>query len=61
MFYNKADITCHACMNGTVYFLGHPDIMSEIQYIDGTFDLRLILTPENIERLLTYAKETDLV
>lgn len=61
MFYDKADITCHARMNGTVYFLGHPDIMSETQYKDGTVDLRLILTPENIERLLTYAKEAGLV
>lgn len=61
MLYDKADITCYACMNGTVYFLGHPDIMSEIQYIDGTFDLRLILTPESIERLLTHAKEAGLV
>lgn len=61
MFYNDEDITCYARINGAECFIGHPDIMSEILYADGTFDLRLMLTPENLERLLTCAKEAGLV
>lgn len=61
MIYAKKDITCYACMHGKTYFVGHPDIMSEILYADGAFDLRLMLTPENIERLLACAKEAGLV
>lgn len=51
MIYDKEDITCYARMR---------DKMSETLYMDGTFDLRIILTPENIERLLACAKEAGL-
>lgn len=61
MIYEKEEITCYACMHGKTYVVGHPDIISEMQYADGTFDLRLMLTPENIERLLAGAKEASLV
>lgn len=61
MIYGEEDITCYARMHGKTYVVGHPDIMSETQYADGTFDLRLMLTPENIERLLACAKEAGLV
>ena len=61
MIYNEKDITCYARMNGTTYFIGHPDIMTEIMHVDGSFDLLLRLTPENIERLLAGAKEAGLV
>lgn len=61
MIYNGKDFTCYARMNGKTYVIGHPAVMSEIQYLDGAFDLRLILTPENIERLLACAKEAGLV
>lgn len=55
------DIGCYARMKGTVYFIGHPDIMSVIRYFDGTQALQLMLTPENIKQLLAYAKEAGLV
>lgn len=55
------DIGCYARMKGTVYFIGHPDIMSVIRYRDGTQALQLMLTPENIKQLLAYAKEAGLV
>ncbi len=55
------DIGCYARMKGTVYFIGHPDIMSVIRYLDGTQALQLMLTPENIKQLLAYAKEAGLV
>ena len=55
------DIGCYARMKGTVYFIGHPDIMSVIRYSDGTQALNLMLTPENIKQLLAYAKEAGLV
>lgn len=61
MIYDKTDITCYARMHDKTYAVGHPDIMSEILYADGTFDFRLMLTPENIERLLACAKEAGLV
>lgn len=61
MIYDKKDITCYACMNGTPYVLGHPDIMTEIMHVDGSFDLLIRLTPENIDRLLAGAKEAGLV
>lgn len=54
------DITCYARMHGNTYFIGHPDIISVIQYKDGTRALQLMLTPENIKRLLVYAKEAGL-
>lgn len=55
------DIGCYARMKGTIYFIGHPDIMSVIRYCDGTQALQLMLTPENIKQLLAYAKEAGLV
>lgn len=55
------DIGCYARMKGTVYFIGHPDIMSVIRYFDGTQVLQLMLTPENIKQLLACAKEAGLV
>lgn len=55
------DIGCYARMHDKMFIIGHPDIMSETQYVDGTFDLRIILTPENIKRLLACAKEAGLV
>ena len=55
------DIACYARMKGTVYFIGHPDIMSVIRYLDGTQALQLMLTPENIKQLLACAKEAGLV
>lgn len=61
MIYDKEDITCYACMHDKMYVIGHPDIISVIQYVDGTFDLRIILTHENIKRLLACAKEAGLV
>lgn len=61
MIYDDADITCYARMHDKMYVIGHPAIMSEIKYQDGELDLRLILTPENIERLLACAKEAGLV
>lgn len=61
MIYDKEDITCYARMHDKMYVIGHPDIMAEIQYADGTFDFRLMLTPENIERLLACAKEAGLL
>ena len=61
MIYNEKVITCYARMNGTTYVIGHPDIMTEIMHVDGSFDLLLRLTPENIERLLAGAKEAGLV
>ena len=54
------DIGCYARMKGTVYFIGHPDIISVIQYKDGTSALQLMLTPENIKSLLACAKEAGL-
>lgn len=54
MIYDKEDITCYARMRDKMFIIGHPDIMS------GTFDLRIILTPENIERFLACAKEAGL-
>lgn len=60
MIYDKEDITCYARMRGKMFIIGHPDIMSETLYMDGPFDLRIILTPENIERLLACAKEAGL-
>lgn len=53
-------ISCYARMKGIVYFIGHPDIISMIQYKDGTRALQLMLTPENIKQLLVYAKEAGL-
>lgn len=61
MIYDKEDITCYARMRGETYVLGHPEVASEIQYRDGTFNLRILLTSENIERLLACAKEAGLV
>lgn len=61
MIYNDADITCYARMHDKMYFIGHPAVMSEILYADGMFDLRLILTPEDLERPLACAKEAGLV
>ena len=61
MIYNEKDITCYACMNGTAYVIGHPDIMTEIMHVDGSFDLLIRLTPENIDCLLACAKEAGLV
>lgn len=61
MIYDKEDITCYARMHDKMFIIGHPDIMSETQYVDGAFDLRIILTPENIKRLLACAKEAGLV
>ena len=61
MIYDKEDITCYAYMHDKMYFIGHPDIISVIQYVDGTFDLRIILTHENIKHLLACAKEAGLV
>lgn len=61
MIYDKEDITCYARMRDKIFIIGRPDIMSGIQYMDGTVDLRIILTPENIERLLACAKEAGLV
>lgn len=55
------DIGCYARMNGIVYFIGHPDILSVIQYQNGTRALQLMLTPENIKQLLACAKEAGLV
>lgn len=60
MIYDKEDITCYARMRDKMFIIGHPDIISETQYMDGTFDLRIILTPENIERFLACAKEAGL-
>lgn len=61
MIYDKEDITCYARMHDKMFIIGHPDIMSETLYVDGAFDLRIILTPENIKRLLACAKEAGLV
>lgn len=61
MNYCVEDITCYAKMHGKTYLIGHPDIMSEIYYADGTFDLRIMLTPENVEQFLASAKEAGLV
>ena len=61
MIYGKEDITCYARMRDKTYVIGHPDIMSEMMYADGAFDVRLMLTPENIERLLACAKEAGLI
>ena len=61
MVNDEEDITCYARINGMVYFVGHPDIMSAIQYTDGTCALRLMLTPENIDCILNCAKEEGLV
>lgn len=55
------DIGCYARINGIIYFIGHPDIMSVIQYKDGTRALQLMLTPESIKQLLACAKEAGLV
>lgn len=61
MIYDKEDSTCYARMHDKMYIIGHPDIMSETLYIDGRFDFRIMLTPENIKRLLACAKEAGLV
>lgn len=61
MIYSQKDITCYARMRDKTYAIGHPDIMSEMLFADGAFDLRLMLTPENIERLLACAKEAGLI
>lgn len=60
MIYDKEDITCYARMRDKMFIIGHPDIMVETLCMDGAFDLRIILTPENIERLLAWAKEAGL-
>lgn len=54
------DIGCYASMKDRVYFIGHPDIMSVIQYKDGTRALQLMLTPENVKQFLACAKEAGL-
>lgn len=51
------DIGCYARMKGTIYFIGPSDIMSAIQYKDGTRALQLILTPKNINCLSADTKE----
>lgn len=61
MIYDDKDITCYARMHGKTYVVGHPGVVAEIMHRDGTFDLRILLTPENIERLLACAKEAGLV
>lgn len=61
MIYDKEDITCYARMHDKMYVIGHPDIISEMQYVDGALDLRIILIHENIKRLLACAKEAGLV
>lgn len=61
MIYNGKDFTCYARMNRTIYVIGHPEIMAEMMHVDGSFDLQIMLTPENIERLLACAKEEGLV
>lgn len=61
MIYNDEDITCYARMHGKTYVVGHPEVVAEIMHMDGTFDFRILLTPENIERLLAGAKEAGLV
>lgn len=61
MIYDERDITLYAKMHGQTYVIGHPGIMSEFYYADGTFALRLCLTPENVEQFLALAKEAGLV
>lgn len=61
MIYDENDITLYAKMHGQTYVIGHPDIMSELYYADGTFALHLCLTPELVETFLACAKEAGLV
>lgn len=61
MIENAEDIICYARINGAVYFVGQPDILSVIRYADGTHAVRLMLTPENIDCLLNCAKKEGLV
>lgn len=61
MIYDKEDIICYARMHDKMYVIGHPDIISEMRYVDGALDLRIILTHENIKCLLACAKEAGLV
>lgn len=61
MIYNEDDVTLYAKMSGKTYLIGHPDIMSEMMYADGTYVLRLCLNSEHVERFLAVAKEAGLV
>ena len=61
MLHTEDDITLYVKMHDTFYLIGHPGIMSEALYPDGTYDLRLCLTPEHVERFLAAAKEAGLV
>lgn len=61
MIYNEDDVTVYAKMHGKTYVIGHPNIMSEMMYADGTYDLRLCLNSEHVERFLAAAKEAGLV
>lgn len=61
MLHSEVDVTLYTKMHGVTYLIGHPNIVSEMLYTDGSYDLRLYLTPENVERFLAAAKEAGLV
>lgn len=61
MIYNEEDVTIYARMHDKIYLIGHPGIMSEALYPDGTYDLRLLLDSEHVERFIASAKEAGLV
>lgn len=60
MIYDEADITLYAKMHDENYVIGHPDIMCEMTFTDGTGVLRLCLNAEHVERFLACAKEAGL-
>lgn len=61
MIYNEVDMTVYAKLHDKTVLIGHPDIMCEMNFVDGSIELHLCLTPENVERFLAAVKEASLV